>query len=148
MVVLECTTSIYDDAALGRQTRTVRDPDEPSQVLDSFILESQPAIVLSLAKEGFRAVRVACGESISVFLDEQGRLYSCGCFRVRYLASITHYTSIVHNMLVIRRDPRLQSMFYFRTSGWLSEAPTRRPTTPCSTIVPRFHSFLSGCLWV
>jgi regulator of chromosome condensation len=73
---------VNDDAALGRQTDEVPDPDEPSQVIDPFILEAQPMIVPVLAKTRFRTVQVAAGDSVSVFLNSEGEIYACGRFRV------------------------------------------------------------------
>lgn len=72
-----------DEGALGRQTEKVPDPDDSSQILESDILESQPLAIPSLVEEGFRVVQAAAGDSVSVFLDAEGVLRSCGCFRVR-----------------------------------------------------------------
>ena len=45
---------VNDEAALGRQTLDVTDPDEPSQLVEPEILEFQPTIIRILAEEGFR----------------------------------------------------------------------------------------------
>lgn len=70
-----------DEAALGRVTENVNDPDEPSQLVETDILEFQPMVIPGLAEEGFRAVQAAAGDSVSVFLDGEGSLRACGCFR-------------------------------------------------------------------
>lgn len=48
-------------------------------------LESYPFVVETLEQEGFRAVQVAAGDSISVAISEKGELRAWGSFRVRHL---------------------------------------------------------------
>lgn len=71
-----------DASALGRETVNVRDPDAPSQFVDTCILESQPLLVQNLVQSQFRAVRVAAGDNVSVALDHEGNVRAWGGFRV------------------------------------------------------------------
>ena len=71
-----------DHAALGRQTREVEDPDAPGQLIYPEIVEYTPMLVARLIEEGFRAVQVAAGDSISVALSDKGEIRAWGCFRV------------------------------------------------------------------
>jgi regulator of chromosome condensation len=45
-------------------------------------LEMTPAVVPKLEKEGFRAVRVAGGDSVSVAISDVGQMKVWGSFRV------------------------------------------------------------------
>lgn len=69
------TPSINDNAALGRKT------DVPG--VESEELETQPMLVEGLVEEGFKAVRVAAGDSVSLAISDQGELRCWGSFRVR-----------------------------------------------------------------
>ena len=73
---------INDNASLGRATNDVPDPDNPGHDIEPEILETQPIAIPTLAKDGFRAVTVAAGDSISVALGSKGELRAWGSFRV------------------------------------------------------------------
>ncbi len=72
---------VNDNAALGRQTSKVPNPNGEG-FLSSDDLEMTPAIVTKLAEEGFRAVRVAGGDSVSVAISDAGQMKVWGSFRV------------------------------------------------------------------
>jgi regulator of chromosome condensation len=73
---------INDNAALGRQTSGVKDPLNPEVMIENEELESYPLVIESLQKEGYRAVQVDAGDSISVALSDKGELRAWGSFRV------------------------------------------------------------------
>ncbi|ODN74877.1 hypothetical protein L202_07179 [Cryptococcus amylolentus CBS 6039] len=72
---------INDNAALGRVTVDVPDPSDPSKAIENEELETYPFVVETLEKEGFRAVQVAAGDSISVAISDKGELRAWGSFR-------------------------------------------------------------------
>ncbi|WVF67604.1 hypothetical protein IAT40_002362 [Kwoniella sp. CBS 6097] len=72
---------INDNAALGRKTSDVPDPANPGSVIPNEDLETLPLVVESLEKEGFRAVQVAAGDSVSIALSDKGELRAWGSFR-------------------------------------------------------------------
>ncbi|WVR09387.1 hypothetical protein IAU60_006454 [Kwoniella sp. DSM 27419] len=72
---------INDNAALGRKTSDVPDPANPGSSIPNEDLETYPYVVESLEKEGFRAVRVAAGDSVSVAISDKGELRAWGSFR-------------------------------------------------------------------
>ncbi|KLO20338.1 RCC1/BLIP-II protein [Schizopora paradoxa] len=72
---------VNDHGALGRQTSDVVDAENPDEVVDTELLESQPMVVQGLLDEDFRAVQVAAGDSISVAVSADGRLRAWGSFR-------------------------------------------------------------------
>lgn len=74
---------VNDAAALGRQTVDVPDPDNEGETIEAELLETEPAVIPSLVDEGFRAVAIASGDSISVALGDQGDIRAWGSFRVR-----------------------------------------------------------------
>ena len=87
--VWSCGTN--DDAALGRITTDVPDPDMPGGFLDSDTLTSTPYPIQALIDENFRAVRIAAGDSISAAISTTGDLRAWGHFRVRcFFISFTH----------------------------------------------------------
>nr|GAT53034.1 predicted protein [Mycena chlorophos] len=67
------TCGVNDDAALGRVTEGIPDPDGE--------LSNIPHPVESLVAENFRTVRVASGDSICVAVDDKGELRVWGSFR-------------------------------------------------------------------
>lgn len=73
---------INDNAALGRITTDVPDPNDPSAVLPNEDLETVPFVLDGLEQEGFRAVQVAAGDSVSVAVSDKGKLRAWGSFRV------------------------------------------------------------------
>lgn len=74
---------INDNASLGRLTSDVKDP-KTGAVIPNEDLETYPYIIEALAKEGFRAVQVAAGDSISVAVDAEGDIRAWGSFRVSF----------------------------------------------------------------
>lgn len=66
---------VNDNAALGRKTAKVEGKTSDE-------LEMTPAVVPRLEEEGFRAVRVAGGDSVSVAVSDAGGLKVWGSFRV------------------------------------------------------------------
>jgi regulator of chromosome condensation len=73
---------INDNAALGRITANVPNPNDPSATVPNEDLETYPFVVETLEKEGFRAVKVAAGDSVSVALSDKGEIRVWGSFRV------------------------------------------------------------------
>lgn len=76
------TCGVNDDAALGRITHNVPDPEKPDSFLDVDELTSVPHPLKSLVDENFRAVQVASGDSICAALSQDGDLRVWGSFRV------------------------------------------------------------------
>ncbi|KAF5387661.1 hypothetical protein D9615_000590 [Tricholomella constricta] len=76
------TCGVNDDAALGRVTHNVSDPENPNSFLDVDELTSVPHPLKSLVDENFRAVQVASGDSICAALSKDGDLRVWGSFRV------------------------------------------------------------------
>ncbi|TFL00681.1 regulator of chromosome condensation 1/beta-lactamase-inhibitor protein II [Pterulicium gracile] len=72
---------VNDEAALGRPTDNVLDPQDPESVLDVDELSAWPHPIQSLVDAGFRAVRVAAGGSVSAVISSQGELRVWGSFR-------------------------------------------------------------------
>lgn len=77
--VWSCGTN--DDAALGRITTDVPNPDKEGEFLDIDTLTSQPFPLQTLVDEGFRATRIAAGDSISAAISQEGELRVWGSFR-------------------------------------------------------------------
>lgn len=75
-----------DDAALGRVTQNVPDPQDPGNYLDIDLLTSIPHPIKALVDEEFRAVQVAAGDSISAAVSSEGELRVWGSFRVRLMS--------------------------------------------------------------
>jgi len=80
-----------DDAALGRITTEVPDPDKLGEFLDADTLTATPHPIQALIDENFRAVRIAAGDSISAAISTAGDLRAWGHFRVRhFLTPLNH----------------------------------------------------------
>ncbi|KAG6878592.1 hypothetical protein C0993_003047 [Termitomyces sp. T159_Od127] len=75
------TCGTNDDAALGRITQDVPDPENPGSFLDVDELTSVPHPLTSLVDEKFRAVQIATGDSICAALSIHGDLRVWGSFR-------------------------------------------------------------------
>jgi regulator of chromosome condensation len=73
---------VNDDAALGRVTKDVPDPENEGKFLNSDVLCMLPHPLTSLVDEGYRAVKVAAGDSISASISDEGELRVWGSFRV------------------------------------------------------------------
>lgn len=71
-----------DDAALGRITKDVPDLDNPGQCLNADLLMTFPHRLQTLVDDGFRALKVAAGDSISAAIGTAGELRVWGSFRV------------------------------------------------------------------
>ncbi|KAH7930719.1 RCC1 BLIP-II [Leucogyrophana mollusca] len=72
---------VNDDAALGRVTKDVPDPEKPGSFLDIDELTAVPHPLQSLVDEKFRAVRIVAGDSISAAISAEGELKVWGSFR-------------------------------------------------------------------
>ena len=89
------TCGVNDDAALGRVTQNVPNPEKPNEFLDVDELTSYPHPIQSLVDEGFRAVKVVAGDSINAALSDAGELRLWGSFRVcNAVADGTHDTDV------------------------------------------------------
>jgi len=76
------TCGTNDNAALGRVTDDVPDPNNPGSFLSVDDLTSYPHPITSLVDEGFRAVKTVAGDSICAVISEKGDLRVWGTFRV------------------------------------------------------------------
>ncbi|PCH41194.1 RCC1/BLIP-II [Wolfiporia cocos MD-104 SS10] len=72
---------VNDDAALGRITANVPNPEKEGEFLDVDELTAEPHPLQSLIDEKFRAVRVAAGDTISAAISAEGELRVWGSFR-------------------------------------------------------------------
>ncbi|KAL5527250.1 hypothetical protein ACEPAG_6041 [Sanghuangporus baumii] len=72
---------VNDDAALGRITKDVPNPEKEGETIDIDILTSFPYPLQTLVDEGFRAVSIAAGDSICAAISDQGELRVWGSFR-------------------------------------------------------------------
>ncbi|CAK9781975.1 RCC1/BLIP-II protein [Cutaneotrichosporon oleaginosum] len=72
---------INDGAQLGRKTVNIPDPSDSSAVIPFEELETQPLVVEALKADGFRAVKVAAGDGVSIALSDLGDLRAWGSFR-------------------------------------------------------------------
>jgi regulator of chromosome condensation len=79
---------VNDDAALGRITKDVPDPNNPGKFLDIDELTSVPHPLASLVDEKFRAVSVSTGDNICAAVSSEGDLRVWGSFRVCHLSII------------------------------------------------------------
>ncbi len=75
-----------DDAALGRITKDVPDPNNPGEFLNVDLLTTIPHPLQTLVDDGFRALKVAAGDSISAAIGTEGELRVWGSFRVSDIA--------------------------------------------------------------
>jgi regulator of chromosome condensation len=73
---------VNDDAALGRITKDVPDPDNPGRFLNADLLTTIPHPLQTLVDDDFRALKVAAGDSISASIGTEGELRVWGSFRV------------------------------------------------------------------
>lgn len=70
-----------DNAALGRITTNVPDPDNEGSFLDVDELTSWPRPIQALVDQNFRAVVIAAGDSIGAAVSDNGDLRIWGTFR-------------------------------------------------------------------
>jgi len=88
---------VNDDAALGRITQDVPDPNNPGAFLNVDDLTSIPHPLQTLVDEGFRAVKVVAGDSICAAVSDKGELRVWGSFRVRH-----HFFNYkIHNLIPV-----------------------------------------------
>ncbi|KAK4700239.1 regulator of chromosome condensation, partial [Phenoliferia sp. Uapishka_3] len=71
---------INDNAALGRNTAEIPET-ETSPKVESEELETSPMLVEGLQEEGFKAVRIAAGDSVSLAISDLGEVRCWGSFR-------------------------------------------------------------------
>ncbi|KAF9568941.1 RCC1/BLIP-II [Agrocybe pediades] len=76
------TCGVNDDAALGRITQDVPDPNNPGSFISVDDLTAVPHPLKSLTDEGFRAVSAVAGDSICAVVSDKGDLRVWGSFRV------------------------------------------------------------------
>ncbi|KAI5118766.1 hypothetical protein M0805_005647 [Coniferiporia weirii] len=72
---------VNDDAALGRVTKDVPDPENDGAFMNVDILTSFPYPLQSLVDDNFRAVSIAAGDSICAAISDLGELRVWGSFR-------------------------------------------------------------------
>lgn len=83
---------VNDGGALGRLTDKVPISDsDPETFADRDTLESTPGLVQGL--EGFRVVRAAGGDSISLAISDKGNVKYWGSFRVSRGSLRAHYAA-------------------------------------------------------
>ncbi|TFK43674.1 regulator of chromosome condensation 1/beta-lactamase-inhibitor protein II [Crucibulum laeve] len=75
------TCGVNDDAALGRTTKNVPDPNNPGGFLTEDDLLPVPYPLQSLIDEKFRAVKAVSGDSICAAVSSEGELRVWGSFR-------------------------------------------------------------------
>lgn len=129
----------------------MEDPENPGKIIENEALETVPYVVEALEKEGFRAVSVAAGDSVSVAVDDKGEVRAWGSFRVSLLCLgsnwsgltgrvtkvslvSTAYRATLHSnslLSLLRLSPRPRS----RSSRWPVERITflRSPPLVMST---------------
>ncbi|KAJ3862914.1 regulator of chromosome condensation 1/beta-lactamase-inhibitor protein II [Lentinula novae-zelandiae] len=101
---------LNDDAALGRITQNLPDPKNPGEFLDVDELTSVPHPLQTLVDQGFRAVKIATGDSICAAVNDKGELRVWGSFRVNegslgFANGLKHQfipVPILHNSLTHR----------------------------------------------
>ncbi|OBZ67722.1 Protein pim1 [Grifola frondosa] len=74
-----------DNAALGRVTITIPDPKNDKESIEvdekTSIPNTLPVPIQSLVDEGFRAIQVVAGDSVSAAISDKGELRVWGTFR-------------------------------------------------------------------
>jgi len=88
---------VNDDAALGRQTKDVKDAN--GNPVDPDELSYTPHPVEDLVQQKFRAVQVVGGDSTGAVLSERGKLRIWGSFKVReFPLKITGHTVLIRSI--------------------------------------------------
>ena len=95
-----------DDAALGRITKDVPDSSNPGQFMNVDLITTIPHPLQNLVDDGFRALKVAAGDSISAAIGTEGELRVWGSFRV---SDVTLSTILFHLTLARPTKVRLAS---------------------------------------
>lgn len=110
-----------DDAALGRPTTNVPNPEKEGEFIDVDTLSAQPWSLQSLVDEKFRAVRIAAGDNISAALSDTGDLRVWGSFRgvegLLGFADGQKYQHIPANILDIKTKPGDEEKFTSVVAG-------------------------------
>ncbi|KAF9534767.1 regulator of chromosome condensation 1/beta-lactamase-inhibitor protein II [Crepidotus variabilis] len=75
------TCGTNDNAALGRVTDDVPDPENPGSFLSVDDLTAYPHPLQTLVDEGFRAVKAVAGDSICAAISDKGEFRVWGTFR-------------------------------------------------------------------
>ncbi|PPQ65585.1 hypothetical protein CVT26_000534 [Gymnopilus dilepis] len=89
------TCGVNDDAALGRITQNVPDPNNPGSFLSVDDLTAIPHPLQSLIDENFRAVKAVAGDSICAAISDKGELRVWGSFRANE-GSLGFSTGLLH----------------------------------------------------
>lgn len=89
---------VNDDAALGRITKDVSDPENPGQFLNVDLLTTFPHRLQTLVDDGFRALKVAAGDSISAAIGTEGELRVWGSFRANE-GALGFSTGLTHQFI-------------------------------------------------
>lgn len=96
VIVQVWSCGLNDDAALGRITDQVPDPNKPGSFLDIDELTSVPHPLQSLIDENFRAVQVVAGDSICAAVSDQGDLRVWGSFRVSHPLNACFFPPLIN----------------------------------------------------
>ncbi|GMK55925.1 hypothetical protein CspeluHIS016_0209810 [Cutaneotrichosporon spelunceum] len=72
---------INDGAMLGRLTANIPDPSNVGETIPFENLETQPLVIEALKDAGFYAVKIACGDGVSIAINDAGDLCAWGSFR-------------------------------------------------------------------
>jgi regulator of chromosome condensation len=89
------TWGVNDQGSLGRDTKVndvvMKDADDESDDEEELLNpeESKPGLVIGFPS-GVKIVKLACGDSISVALADDGKVYSWGTFRVPSIVNKTN----------------------------------------------------------
>ncbi|KAI0301584.1 regulator of chromosome condensation 1/beta-lactamase-inhibitor protein II [Multifurca ochricompacta] len=97
-IVRVWSCGVNDDAALGRITKDVPDPNNPGQFLNVDILTTIPHPLQTLVDDGFRALKIAAGDSISAAISTEGQLRVWGSFRANE-GALGFSTGLTHQFI-------------------------------------------------
>ncbi|KAH9177792.1 regulator of chromosome condensation 1/beta-lactamase-inhibitor protein II [Lactarius sanguifluus] len=89
---------VNDDAALGRITKDVPDPNTPGQFLNVDLLTTFPHPLQTLVDDSFRALKIAAGDSISAAIGTEGELRVWGSFRANE-GALGFSTGLTHQFI-------------------------------------------------
>lgn len=129
------TWGVNDQGSLGRDTKvdqndaSMKDDDDDSDSEEELLnpLESKPGLVQGFP-EGVKILKLACGDSISVAIASDGKVYSWGTFRVPFL--------LFPNLINICR----RQMVYSDTPNQIKYRLDRRSSQPSHhTRSPKSH---------
>jgi Regulator of chromosome condensation (RCC1) repeat len=127
------TWGVNDQGSLGRDTKSsgteVMKDDEDDDEEELNPLESRPGLVQGFP-EDVQVVKLACGDSISVAIASDGKVYSWGTFRVTP-------SPLLCKMLLI-----IGVRWTFRILQVIDDISSTNPNTITATL----HN-LSNCMW-